>query len=387
MDYSSLNERLKKIENESNIISQNRETILDNAEVITEESLRVADVAHRSDEIIAELDKEFEEKTGLSKLDVAFLFTAIGLQIARQYLLTNFKERLGDQEEASKYSKDKKHSDRHHKYYNPSLQEIMDNPVPFDALNGANGALKGGGEFKHRGSTLGHDPILGLVFGTANIATSTLTTNTLQSYHITTKNKKDFFRNRASTITIFEKVGEKLTQEGIEGWEKVGMSLLLEIKHLLTDVDSKDSLPLPFLTLIDGLLDTSFASDLAQYGIDMSNILTIGKQASLSIFINSMIAMLHRLLYKGTTDEERELYEVKTRKILMYSNAVAASSNVAVVALTKRFDLLDIGGIGVAIYRLITDSNFIYSVKHEFVVGGFHDLIMGEELDVKEINA
>lgn len=385
MEYSSLKERFEKIERERCVLLRNRETILDNTKILTEESLRVAEVAHRSKEIIAELDKEFEEKTGLSKTDVIFLFSAIGLQIARQYLLTNFKERLGDQEEAKKYNKEKKHSDRHHTYYNPSLQEIKTNPVPFDALNGANGALKGGGKFKHRGATLGHDPILGLVFGTANIATSTLTTKTLQSYHITTKDKKDFFQNRASTIMVFEKVGEKLTQQGKEGWEKVGWSLLLEIKHLLSDVNSKDSLPLPFLTLIDGLLDTSFASDLAQYGMDMSNVLAIGKQAGLSIFINSMIAMLHMLLYKGNTEKEQKAYEVKTRKILMYSNMVAASSNVAVVALTKKFDLLDAGGIGVAIYRLITDSSFIYSVKYEFVFGGFHELIMGEQLNLTEI--
>ncbi len=386
MDSNSLKERWMEIQDEKKTLSQNNEIILGNAEIIIEESLRVADVAHRSNEIIEELEKEFEEKTGLSKADIAFLFTAIGLQIARQYLLTNFKERLNDQDEANKYSKEKKHSNRHHKYYNPSLQEIKDNPVPFDALNGSNGVLKGGGKFKHRGSTLGHDPVLGLIFGTANIATATLTTNKLQSYHITTRNKKDHFKNKASTVTIFEKMGEKLKCEGKEGWEKVGLSLILEIKHLLTDVNSKDSLPLPFLTLIDGLFDTSLASDLAQYGIDMANVLTVGKQASLSIFINSIIAMLHRLLYKGNSDEDQKLYEVKTRKILMYSNAIAASSNIAVVALIEKFDLLDVGGIGVAIYRLITDSSFIYSVKHEFVFGGFHDMITGEPLNLIEIN-
>jgi len=385
MDYNSLSDHLKELEQKNIRLSQNSKTIIDNAGLLATESLRVADVAAHSDEIITELEREFERVTGLTKSDVVLLFTAVGLQIARQYLLTKFNERKGDQEEAAKYSKEKKHSDRHHKYYNPSLKEIASNPVPFDALNGADGVLKGGGKFKHRGSTLGHDPVLGLIFGTANIATATLTTNKLQSFHITTRNKKDAFRNRASTIKIFEKVGEKFTDQGIEGWKKMGLSLILEIQHLLTDIGSKDSLPLPFLTLLDGVLETSLASDLAKYGIDMANVLVVGAQASLSMFINSIIAMLHRLLYKGSSDEEQKLYEVKTRKILMYSNAIAASSNIAVVALTERFDLLDIGGIGVAIYRLITDSKFIYSVKHEFVYGNFHKLIMGEKLNLKEI--
>lgn len=385
MNGKSLRERRQEFENEKETILHNGEIIINNTRVIANESSRVANVARNSDKIITELDAEFEKQTGLTKTDIIFLFSAIGLQIARQYLMTNFKERKNDQEEANKYKKEKEHSDRHHKYYNPSFEEIKSNPVPFDALNGADGALSGGGKFKHRGATLGHDMVIGLIVGTANIATSTLTTNTLKSYHITTKNKKDFFKSRASTVMIFEKVGEKLTKQGVEGWKKVAMSLLKEIQHILTDIDSKDSLPLPFLTLIDGALDTHIASDLANYGLDMANLKTIGKQTSISIFINSIIAMLHRLMYKGTTEEEKELYEVRTRKILKYSNLVAASSNVAVVALTKKFNYLDVGGIGVAIYRLITDSNFIYGVKHEFVFGGFHDMITGEELELQVI--
>ena len=40
------------------------------------------------------------------------------------------------------------HSNRHHRYYNPSLDEIITNPVPFDANIGANGALAGGGHME-----------------------------------------------------------------------------------------------------------------------------------------------------------------------------------------------------------------------------------------------
>ena len=46
----------------------------------------------------------------------------------------------------------------------------------------------------HRVTAIGHDPILGLIFGTANIATATLTNNRFQSYHIgTNAGKMDFF--------------------------------------------------------------------------------------------------------------------------------------------------------------------------------------------------
>ena len=379
MDITELIERRKKL-------SEAADKTLNNMQIIANESGRVTNVLENSEETLDHLDYLFKKRTKLTKPDIVLLFLAIGLQVARQYLLTNFKNRVNDQEAANNIDKNPKHSDRHHRYYDPSLEEIKTNPVPFDALNGANGALSGGGKFKHRGTTLGHDPILGLVFGTANIATSTLTTNTLQSYHITTNNKKDFFKCRASTIKIFEKIGEKITHQGLPGWEKLGLSLALEIKHLITDLPSKDSLPLPFLTLIDGIFDTSIASDLAKYGFDMSNVLTVGKQATLSIFINSMIAMLHRILYKGENEEDYKLHEVRTRKIIMYSNIAASASNIIACFMTERWDFLYIGGIGVTIYRIITDSNFIRKVKKEFVYGTFDKMIGGEDLQLADVS-
>ena len=74
--------------------------------------------------------------------------------------------------------------------------------------------------------TLGHDPILGLYFGTSNIATSTLTNARLESFHITsfhlTKKNVDIFENRASTIRIYEECCDKLMNQGKEGWGKNG---------------------------------------------------------------------------------------------------------------------------------------------------------------------
>ena len=77
---------------------------------------------------------------------------------------------------------------------------------------------------------------------------------------------------------------------------------------------------------------------------------------------------------------ERKLYEVRTRKIISYSNLIASFSNVAVVAITKDMKKLDVGGIAVAIYRLITDAKFIREVKEEFISKSYRDLIMGEDL-------
>ena len=75
---------------------------------------------------------------------------------------------------------------------------------------------------------------------------------------------------------------------------------------------------------------------------------------------------------------ERKLYEVRTRKILSYSNLVASSSNIAVVAITGDMTNFDLGGLAVTIYRLITDRKFIRQVKEEFIYGSYRDMIMGD---------
>ena len=369
------------------------ETITGHMQMIADESARVAEVAANAEQILDEIDEKFEKCTGLNKLDVSFLFLAVALQVVRQYTLVKFSKRLDDQTAANNtIGHGEEHSNRKHKYYNPSLIEICGSkklkippcPVPFDANVGANGALRGGKQMGHRVTAIGHDPILGLVFGTANIATSTLTNKDLQSYHIYTNDMgRDYFRNKANTGLVLSKTKDKLLHEGLEGKEKVGASLLKEIIHLRSDIYTKNSLPLPIVTVIDAGL----AADLAQRGLDMANIVTVGRQMTFSVFINTMISMLHGLFYDESVEYSRTVYEVKTRKILSYSNFIASASNLiyvgANVSLGNEDALksLDIGGLAVTLYRIATDAKFIRQVKREFIEQEFFAQIRGSEYD------
>lgn len=359
-----------------NLISTNLQETTRYLEKGYQETKRVRSELANTRETLDDLDQQFREKTGLTGTDMAFLFTAIGLQIARQYLLTSFPQRLDDQTAAKNTLwHGEEHSNRHHRYYNPSLDEILTNPVPFDANIGANGALSGGGAMGHRVTAIGHDPLLGLIFGTANIATSTLTTSSLASYHIYTNDqKKDFFRNQARTDLVLGYTIDKMLHQGIDGKTIVAASLMKEIIHLNSDLNTKHSLPLPLVSVIN----PSFASKLASYGFDMANVVAVGKQASYSMLINSMIAMIHMLFCEGEDEMDRKLYEVRTRKILSYSNLVATSSNAMVVAATGDLTKLDLGGAAVTIYRLITDASFIREVKEQFIFGNYRSIIMGD---------
>ncbi len=365
-------------------ISQQADIHIEDAESIARESLRVAEVAGNADAILSDLDHQFELCTGLNALDVSILFLATALQIIRQYLLTKFPERVDDQISAKNTKGHKEeHSDRSHRYYNPSLEEILTNPVPFDANIGANGALKDGGIMGHRVTALGHDPIIGLVVGTSNIATSTLTNKDLRSFHIYTRNKRDYFRNNANTGMVFSKTADKLLNQGLDGKMIVGTSLLKEIIHLKSDLHTKRSLPLPVISVID----SQMAATLAEYGLDMSNIVTVGKQAAYAAMINTVIAMVHSLFYDESQYVNRKVYEVKTRKILSYSNIISSTSNLLFVsgnmAMGKEDALryLDIGGLMVTVYRIATDGKFIRRIKQEFIEQEFYAQIRGTEYD------
>ena len=349
---------------------------------IYEETNRVKTVVENTRVILDDLDEKFCEKTGLNPEEVALMFFAVGLQIARQYLLTKFPKRLSDKEAAKKVKgKKEEHSNRKHRYYNPSLEEIKSNPVPFDANIGSNGNLKGGGKMGHRVTTLGHDPILGLIFGTANIATSTLTTSSFLSFHIYTENKRDYFKSKASTYKVLEATVNKILYQGMEGKKIIATSFIKEIKHLQSDMYTKNSLPIPFISAINPKL----ASKLAERGLDMANILTVSKQVEYAIFINTIIAMLHSLFYDGNTEMEEKLHEVKTRKIIAYSNLIASASNLGVVAFTENLNLLDIGGIGVTILEFIKYREFQKKVKEEFIFGSYKNMVMGDKYNMIEI--
>ncbi|WP_058953073.1 hypothetical protein [Clostridium tyrobutyricum] len=380
MDIDELRKRRKEISSRS-------DKTLKNMDTISYESFRVAEVAHNSKEIINNLDFEFKRQTGLNGLDVKFLFFATALQCIRQYLITQFNERVDDKIGAKNVKGNyEEHSNRAHRWYKPSLDEIITNPVPFDTNFGSRDFDLGiGGGFTHRSKTLGHDPVLGWIFGTMNIVTSTMTTWDFQSYHIKTGqtvrgDARDKIINKAETSKVIYYTKERFFS-GNEGRAAVATALIKEAIHLKSDVNTFAGLPLPIISSIS----PEFSRHLADYGLDMGNALNVGKQASYAALINSIVAMIHGLFYDKSKYDSWSVYGVKTRKILSYSNVIASASNIIYVAVSvylgneSALKKLDIGGLIVTIYRLLSDSKFIREVKEEFVFGGFNKLIQGEE--------
>jgi hypothetical protein len=79
------------------------------------------------------------------------------------------------------------------------------------------------------------------IFGTANIATSTLTTNDFSSYHVKTGTviRRDKITNNIQTPSVFYYTKEKLLNNGIEGKKIIDISLVKEAVHLKSDINTK----------------------------------------------------------------------------------------------------------------------------------------------------
>ena len=92
--------------------------------------------------------------------------------------------------------------------------------------------------------------------------------------------------------------------------------------------------------------------------------------------------MIHGLFKPD--DFSKSLYEVKTRKILSYSNIIASTSNLIYVGANvaggnkEALRKLDIGGLIVTCYRVATDARFITAAKREFIDNRYFEMIKGE---------
>ena len=135
--------------------------------------------------------------------------------------------------------------------------------------------------------------------------------------------------------------------------------------HLKSDKFTKLGLPVPILETIN----PEFASKLYKSNYDAlcfsRDLKMIGASAGISIFIDMIIGLVHGLFNKNRID--KDLYEVRTRKILLISNSIASTSNIIQTVITKNPKNLDIGGLLVTVSHLFMDMRFIARIKEEFI--------------------
>ena len=253
----------------------------------------------------------------------------------------------------------------------PQWEDVLFQGVPYDATKlGPHIADTGLAGTTHRYRTLGHDPVLGWIFGTANIMTNSLTKSDI----ITTYQVSDGFIIRhypLGTMGMLNKAAEYAQRDPM----LLAASTARQAIHFGSDYFTKQGLPIPLIATVN--------NDVAKTMITKGRIdmWSITRGAALSALINQLIATIHRLFYNEDRDSTPSMYEVRTRKILSYSNAMATGSNILVTAFTKDLTKLDVGGALVTLYRIVSDYKFIHEIKRDFLKNEFYNIVVGEDYD------
>lgn len=336
-----------------------------------------ADISKRTQEYLDhydELDRRFQKASGLTSLDIRFLIVAACMQTLRWVLLNNTAGRFASAKDGEKFIESSK------QYLPASMEQlVMDHQVPYDAVarserfqaiyGDESTGLSG---ITHRVRALGHDPLAGLIFGTANIVTNTVTVNDwsqfFPSYHVVNGE----INGKTDVGHVLGWTGQMMKDKP----EIVGASFIKQIVHCGTDVFTKQGLPLPVINTIS----PEASQFLIGKGIDLYS---VTRSAALSIIINKFIEMSHRLFFRYGQDDART-YEVRTRKILLYSNTFSSVLNLGYVSLTRDIKRLDVGGLLVTLWRLLTDRKKINELRAQFIQETLDGELKKEEDNVRE---
>lgn len=352
-----------------------------------------------------ELDKindEFSKKTGIiNKTDLSFLAIATALQVAKSlvfpYVAEKFdygksfdpSERLAHNdksiEKAHREANDKFRDKKMEKHGTGYWINILYQTVPYDITKGSKDlGINMGGKY-HRMYTLGHDPILGWIFGTANILTDCITFNNFHTNRISrvdpvTGGKKMLITPEIVFLgQMFKESYEMIKADPLN----LPAALFAQAQHLKSDEFTKLGLPVPILPSIN----EDFASKLYSENYDALCFSRDAKIVGASFVVSKMfdiiISLTHGLFRKE--NEDKDLFEVRTRKILLISNTIASTSTVVNATITSNPKNLDIGSLLNTAMNLFTNLRFIAKIKEEFVKGEIAKRLEKEIMAIDEL--
>lgn len=380
-DHDRLLEHRPQFESWDEIVAQ--ANLYEPNPVVLEDIMTETEIQSAFDEL-DEINKQFSRKTSIiNKTDLSFLAIATALQVAKSLLFPyvaekfdygksfNPSERLDHNdksiEKAHKQANDKfrdKHTEKHGTGH---WINILYQTVPYDITKGSKDlGINMGGKY-HRMNTLGHDPILGWFFGTANILTDCITFNNFHTNRISRVDPVTGAKKMVITpeVVFMGQMFKECYDQVMADYLNLPAALFAQAQHLKSDEFTKLGLPVPLLSSID----EKFASKIYRENYDALCFTRDAKIVSASFAVSRLfdiiISLTHGLFRK--TDEDKDLYEVRTRKILLISNSIASTSTIINTAITKNPKNLDIGSLLNTITHLFSDVRFIARIKQEFI--------------------
>lgn len=397
---------------------------------------RTVNICENNRQIIDLIENDFLKKTKLQRKDISFLFLATALQTLRWILLpsldldfsqiskddrlnANDNKKTGPlagNKSGQRYEKPEIYKTIHEnedKYKNEvdeyrnklrrkgeyqylSWLEILMHPVPYDAMSGSENinilskSILGKTTFispigkqlvgkNHHVATLGHDPVLGWIFGTMNIASSRITFCDLQTYPVIQNVQLDKW---GQTIDYLNKssISEMIVyciNSFQEDTKRIPAAIARQAIHMQSDKYTKDGLPIPLLSpdKAQRLINEGWNSNEAERLLKKAtrNVGVIAAQFTIAELINMIIRSIYLFMFP---DDVIRFNKVKIEKILTISSLIAEGSNVAVVAATRDISKLDIGGLISLVHQIAVNKNTQLEIEMEFINSEFRTLVM-----------
>ena len=359
---------MNKFTNQLNDINEMEYEILNDFDILHENISNIEEVIDSTSTHLDMIEKEFIEQTQLDKDDIPLLFAAIALQSCRWIFQpkmdmnfskidkTDRHSSFTDGQKEKQIAKEKAKKDIYQdneKYTNrfPTKQEILLNNVPYDAMKGTEhikipGVTDEGKNIcgkNHHSATMGHDPLLGYLFGPMNIITRSITfktpnliTNPVKK--LPNSNDQYVIPKYISPLELLYQVKESLSED----YKRVVAAFAKQIMHMQSDKYSKQGLPIPFLSpeKAQSLLNKGWNSNELERLVKhiCKNTSVLGIQSFLSLVINCIVEFLYIL-----THDDNDFNKVKSRKLITYSNVIANSSNIIFSIIQKNPCELDLG--------------------------------------------
>lgn len=363
------------------------------------EDIMTEDEIQRSFAELDSIEEQFSKKTSIvNKTDLSFLAIATALQVAKSlvfpYVADKFdygksfdpSERVDHNdksiEKAHKQANDKFRDKRIEKHGTGHWINILYQTVPYDITKGSKDlGINMGGKY-HRMYTLGHDPILGWIFGTANILTDCITFNNFHTNRISRIDPVTGTKKMVITpeVVFLGKMFSECYEEVRADPLNLPAAFFAQAQHLKSDEFTKLGLPVPILSSFN----ENFASKLYSENYDAlcfaRDVKIVGASFVISKLFDMIISLLHGLFRKD--GEDKDLYEVRSRKILLISNAIASSSTIINATITSNPKNLDIGSLLNTMTHLFTDVRFIMKIKQEFIENEIAERVQKEILEV-----
>lgn len=184
-------------------------------------------------------------------------------------------------------------------------------------------------------------------------------------------NKQIYGVYPGSAFGMFENAGNFVQQAPL----LLPTAVARQTIHFGSDYFTKQGLPVPLVTTVNNALAKNMV---VKGSIDLWS---VSRGTVLAWLIKQLVTAVHQLFCRENRDGNQKIYEVRTRKILNYSNLMASGSNVIVSAVTQDARKLDVGGMLVTLTRIVSDYSFIHEIKKDFLKNQLYDRIVCTEYD------